>query len=247
MGGPFGQSFRVQWWRDPVLLISAVWPLLAVLVGLLFVLLVIVLLVMWSRRRERMMTEALRAGQPDIALRIVEGPGRLFSAVILIAFLVLTAMAMAAREEELALAFALAALVPLYLLFRPSKVKKLTGPPYPPPAARTAPPGQGPATSPPGSAPGPSPGPPPPRDYQPAEDSNGLFEVVMVVALAIVVVFARLVAIDLSPWLVLLVGVLLLAYFVSGRKRRARCARFLGRQAGKVRDWLMRQAGNGGD
>jgi hypothetical protein len=244
------------WWQQGEI------PAAVIVVGLvvlsILLVLAVVTLFLRARRRERMMVQALSAGQPEIAMYIIEGPRRLISGLILPVLALAAVEAASGHEEEIAWLLALSALVPLYFLLKRPKIRKRDASPKAPPRP-TLPPAEPfvqapreetPDMSQPNEAAGPEfsriddTPPPPSSDYSaiPRQSPKSALEIAIAVVTAILVLFAGLILIRVSPLLVFIVGLCIMIYLLSGRKRRGQVAGFSSRQVGKVKNWLDRKA-----
>lgn len=205
----------------------------ALFVLLVLLVAIVIALVGRSRRRERLINEALRNGQPEFALYLAQGGRRFLAGIILL--LALFALFAFLLEDEWGLAAA-SSIVTAVCLIMLLKRHPLPRPPRPPQAGCGA--------EVPPKAPGSAPPPPKPdaASVPAAENSNGFLEKAIAIAVAILIVLAGLAMIGRLPFLVLIAGVAVLLFFAASRQKRVRCLRFLSRQTEKLRRWFDSKA-----
>ena len=212
--------------------------LVVLAVGLVILLLVVIIVALYARarRRERLISEAMRSGQPELARYLAQGPRRVFAGILLFAALVFLIIAIHDRERERMAISIIVAAICLVVVFKRPRLPRSPQPLRPPQ-------GPGEAEVPPATAGFASPPPPPgPGPAPVGENPNGFLEKAIAIAMAILIVLAGLVLIGGSPGLVLLGAVGVLVYLVATPAKRAKCFKFLGKQAGILRDWLDRKA-----
>ena len=237
------ELFIAKW--APTLLVIVIIVLFAILIS------IVVFFARRASRRERLVTAALQAGQPGLALYLSQGPRRILATLVLLASVVFIVMAFNEREEELGFMVMPVALVSAIVALKRTKLRAPNPPVAPgplPAAAVPQPPPRPTPPAPPSPLAPPSPASPPPAS-PPRSSSFGssIVRLIVAIALAIIIVFAGLILMRLWPLFVFLAAVVVLYVVMSGKSDnggKARFCTFLGHQAGKTRDWLDRQAGD---
>lgn len=216
---------------------------LAVLLLLIFIFLVVLFLVLRARRRERMISNALAAGQPELAIYVAQGPRRIVAFLVLLGAALLASYGWDMHSPEVYPVALIVAVFCLVVIFRRPKVR--------PPSTPQAPPGVQAASAQAQAASAQAQAAPPPQQPvgppQPGilSGSNGILETVLAIVVAVLVLLAGLILLRYSPLLVLAAGLIALAFLVLSRDTRRKCAKAVSRQAGRFSDWLNRKAGNG--